>query len=117
MMRPWFTLVRFPNLVILTVALLFAWFHAGGEAKAAVILPAILAAISIVAAFYIENDRRDRAVDAVSAPSRPLVTGAVPENAARGAELVLFAAGWGAAWFAGPLVLGFAAFWTVSLAL
>ncbi len=117
MMRPWFTLVRFPNLLILAVALLFAWFHAGGGAEVAALIPAILAAVAIVAAFYIENDRRDVKVDAVNAANRPLVTGAVSEKAARGAGLVLFAIGWAAAWFAGPLVLGFAAFWTAALAL
>lgn len=116
-MRSWFVLVRFPNLLILMIALLFAWFHAGGTLADGIPYAAVVAAVAIVAAFYIENDRRDQAVDAVNAPDRPLVTGAVSVRVARTAGLALFAFGWGAAWFAGPLGVGFAAFWTASLAL
>ncbi len=73
-MTAWLRLVRAGNLVILGAAILLGYALAGGGDFVGTI-PALLAAVFLVAAFYIGNDVADLSVDRVNRADRPLPFG------------------------------------------
>ena len=95
LLRPWFELIRLPNLLTVPGDVLAGWLLAHGTARAPDLHAAALAAggVLLYAFGLIQNDLADLEVDRRERPARPLPSGRISRPSGAHASTALLCAG------------------------
>ncbi|MDF0590553.1 geranylgeranylglycerol-phosphate geranylgeranyltransferase [Candidatus Methanocrinis natronophilus] len=109
MLPVYLEIMRPGNCLLAGMAALIGLLVAGGTPEPLTLALVFFAVFAVTGAGNSVNDYFDREIDAVNRPRRPIPSGRISPDRARGWSIVLFAAGCASALFINPLAFAIAA--------